>query len=127
MCKTWLLLVTGFLAGTNPLFSQERAINVTSCDLLRDAASLDRKVIRIRGRAQLAFEDFSQHLESCQNAGLEKPIRIPSIWLTYGGKGGTPTVYCCGPVAGRRADTLTLEGKPIPLLEEETYQKFDQM
>jgi len=54
------------------------------------------------------------------------PDHGPGIWMEYGGKRSTDTMYCCGfsPKA-TRDKTLVVDGVTTELVEDEKFQTFD--
>lgn len=68
------------------------------------------------------FEDFQVTEPDC-------PTQHFSVWLMYGGKAESNTVYCCPGEAGRetRSDFLTVEGVQIPLVNDPTFQQFIEL
>jgi hypothetical protein len=50
------------------------------------------------------------------------------IWVEYGGKSVTGTVYCCGANGDRsRPSELNVDGIPIPLIDDALFRKFDAL
>lgn len=95
--------------------AQERPTAATTCDLALFPEQYDKKVVRVSGTVSLAFEDFSLHDDSgCRS----------NVWLTFGGRGGTPTIYCCGIADQTRPDDLVIESIKIPLVTDATYHSF---
>ncbi|HUO15152.1 MAG TPA: hypothetical protein VMX38_09205, partial [Verrucomicrobiae bacterium] len=68
------------------------------------------------------FEDFHVTEPDC-------PTQNFSVWLMYGGKAESNTVYCCPGEAGRetRSDFLTVESIQIPLVNDPTFQQFIEL
>jgi hypothetical protein len=65
------------------------------------------------------FEDFSLFDPDCP--------AWPWVWLEYGGKSKSDTMYCCGPTAGKsRPQELKVEDIPIPLVDNDQFKQFDK-
>src|SRR5579862_3868646 len=92
---------------------------VTYCELSRDPAAYNHEVVRLTAFVTHGFEDF-------QMAGPDCPTQGFSIWLMYGGKAESNTVYCCPGEVGResRPESVTVEGIQIPLATDEKFRQF---
>jgi len=75
---------------------------VTYCELSRDPAAYNHEVVRLTAFVTHGFEDFHVVEPNC-------PTQDFSVWLMYGGKAESNTIYCCPGEAGRetRSDFLT--------------------
>jgi len=52
----------------------------------------------------------------------------PAVWLEYGGKVKSGTVYCCGVTATRdRPEQLVVENIPVPLIDDAYFRKLDEL
>ena len=97
----------------------EQPVEVTVCELKADPPSYNHRLIRISGFVSHAFEDFTIFDPNCPS--------WPDIWLEYGGKSKSGTMYCCGVTADRsRPKELVIEHVPIPLTVDEQFQAFDK-
>src|SRR6202049_1844567 len=97
---------------------------VTFCELSKDPAAYDREVVRLTTFVTHGFEDFSLGEPNC----LVLPSHF-SIWLMYGGKVESNTAYCCPGETSQqtRAKPLTVEGIPIPLVEDPMFHQFTDL
>ncbi len=95
---------------------------VTYCELSRDPAAYNHALVRLTAFVTHGFEDFQVTEPDC-------PTQHFSVWLMYGGKAESNTVYCCPGEAGRetRSDSLTVEGVQIPLVNGPTFQQFIEL
>jgi hypothetical protein len=95
--------------------SQSETVDV--CDLQRNPAGHDHQEIQVSGIVTHGFENFSLSDSRCPSLG---------VWLEYGGTVNSETTYCCGHAPGsRRAETLTVEGIALPLVDDALFRQFD--
>lgn len=88
------------------------------CDLSQNQAAYNHKLIKVAGFISHDFEDFTLFDPTCRSF---------SIWVEYGGRRKSDTVYCCGPTAGKsRQSDLTVEGFTLPLDDDETFETFNR-
>jgi hypothetical protein len=92
---------------------------VTFCELSRDPALYNHQLVRITAFVAHGFEEFQIREPDCPTQGF-------SIWLMYGGKAESNTVYCCPGEAGRemRSEPLSIEGVQVPLFEDQIFSQF---
>lgn len=124
------VLIT-LLVGASPVVAQTigasgndipKPREVTYCELSRDPAAYNHALVRLTAFVTHGFEDF-------QVTGPDCPTQHFSVWLMYGGKAESNTLYCCPGEAGRetRSDSLTVEGVQIPLVNDPTFQQFIEL
>jgi hypothetical protein len=79
-------------------------------------------VVRLTGFVTHGFEDFQIAEPTCPTQGF-------SIWLTYGGKAESNTMYCCPGEAARgtRPEPLKVEGEQILLVDDQTFEHFTDL
>lgn len=95
-------------------------VKVSLAQLYRDPAAYNHKLIKMSGVISHGFEQFTLTDPNC-------PQRC-GIWLEYGGKLASGTMYCCGVSAAReREESLIIDNIPIPLLQDEKFRKFDEL
>lgn len=98
----------------------EEAQEITLCDLKADPSAYNHKTVRVTAFAVHAFEDFTLFDPRCP--------AWPDVWLEYGGKTASGTIYCCGVSAERdRAEQLIVEEIPIPLARDTYLEEFDRL
>lgn len=98
--------------------ASEEPQSVSVCDLSENQAAYNHKLIQVAGFISHDFEDFTLFDPTCRSL---------SIWVEYGGKRKSDTVYCCGPTAGKsRPNNLTVEGIALPLVDDGTFETFDR-
>ena len=93
---------------------------VSVCQLKSDPAKYNYKLVEVTGFISHGFEDFGLFDPTC---GTKQ-----SIWLDYGGKKASNTMYCCGVVPGHTRDgVVSVEKIPIPLVDDGGFKTFDRM
>jgi hypothetical protein len=102
--------------SSGPTAVMQSALEVSPCELAADPPKYDRKLVRVRGRVSLAFEDFSLITDDCHQRA--------AVWLALGGDIATPTTYCCGPHKRAVGSVLTVEGLRIPLKKNREFRTF---
>ena len=76
---------------------------VNMCTLQADPAPYNHKMIEVRGVVSHGFENFTLSDPRCE--------RGSGIWLEYGGRVSSETIYCCGVKSATPRDTaLVVEG-----------------
>jgi hypothetical protein len=91
---------------------------VSVCELRNNPSTYNHKIISIDGFVSHGFEDFTLFDPTC---------RAFEIWLEYGGKHKSDTMYCCGVTASRkRSKPLVVEGIPISLVDNAIFKTFDR-
>ncbi len=112
----WVLVIGLFVSGAGWC---QKPVEVTPCQLKTDPPTYDHKIVRVTGFVSHGFEDFT----------LFDP-RSPSwtgVWLEYGGKTGSLTVYLgCGKTQRTRPKELQIEGIVVPLTLNKQFEEFDK-
>ena len=75
-----LLLFVAFaclLCAPRAIYAQETPVDVAGCDLAKNPKAFDRKLIRVRGKLNVHFENFSLGIGNCNTE--------QGIWLAFGG------------------------------------------
>lgn len=112
-------------SGENPNFhlaptdsNTETVLKTSVCDLAKDPAAFNQKLVEITGFVSRGFEDSFLFDPSCTERF--------SIWVEIGGKTRTGTMYCCGETSERtRPDDLVVENIRIPLVDDHQFKQFD--
>jgi len=95
----------------------EEPQKVGVCQLQGDPSSYNHKLLEVEGFVSSDFEDFTLFDPTCR--------AWPAIWLQYGGKNDSGTMYCCGITPNsHHPDDLIVEGVSIPLVETDTFRRF---
>jgi len=109
-----------------PLLAQASHIpepsNTTFCEVSRDPSAFNDRLVRLTAFVTHGFEDFQLGEPDCPTQGF-------SIWLMYGGKAESNTMYCCPGEAAQemRAEPLRVDGEQIPLVDDHTFQLFTDL
>lgn len=119
------MLVLGALASAQTpvpgvAAAEEQPATVTICQLKSDPAAYNHKLVEVTGFVSHAFEDFTVFDPTCAS--------WPGVWLEYGGKAKSGTMYCCGVTADRhRPKELKVEDISIPLIDNDQFREFDKL
>jgi hypothetical protein len=106
------------LAAAAPRQTVEK---VTVCQLQEDPAAYNHKLVEVTGFVSHGFEDFGLFDPTCAARG-------GGVWLEYGGKVSSNTMYCCGVTPSHaRPKQLVVEEIPVTLTDDETFRRFDEM
>lgn len=98
----------------------EEPLKVSICELQKNPAGYNHKLIEVTGFVSHGYEDSAIFDPLCPTKQC--------IWMEYGGKTTTETIYCCYVSAERkRTEPLVVEEISIPLLEDENFRKFDEL
>jgi len=93
---------------------------VSVCALRSNPASYDHKLIEVSGVVSHEFEQFIIDDSRCVESELVH------VWLEYGGKTSSGTIYCCpGSGVRTRPEPAVVEGIAIPLIEDAPFKRFD--
>lgn len=94
---------------------------ISLCDLVRDRAAYDKKLIQVTAFISRGFEDSALFDPQCSDERF-------GIWVEIGGKSRTGVMYCCGVGTERtRKKDLIVEGVTIPLVGNEKFKGFDKL
>lgn len=111
---SWLLCFAGAAV------CQEAALKVTVCQLKNDPPAYNHKLVEVTGFIKSDFENFTLYDPRCSS--------WPSVWIEYGGKSKSGTMYCCGVTPDRsRPKELVIENIPIPLTLDTRFREFDRL
>jgi hypothetical protein len=108
-----------FALSVAAVASGEEPRDISVCQLKANPAFYDHKLIEVTGFVSHAFEDFTISDPSCSS--------WPGVWLEYGGKANSGTIYCCGGTSNRsRPNELKIEGISSPLIDDDQFKAFDK-
>lgn len=96
---------------------------VSYCELAGNPAAHNHELVRLNAFVTHGFENFMLADPTC----VSPPHS--SIWVMYGGKAESSTVYCCPGEGGRasRSKTLEVESVQIPLVADRVFLQFTQL
>jgi hypothetical protein len=88
-------------------------IKTTVCELAKEPSSYKGKIVTVRGRVLIDFEDFELSTDSCDGRNIGR------LWLEYGnGPKRQPTTWCCGDMTPR---------DPLRLIQNSDFRKFHRL
>jgi len=95
---------------------------VTYCEISKDPAAYNHKFIRLNGFVTHGFEEYGISEPDCPTQGF-------SVWLMYGGKAESDTVYCCPGEGGKsaRPKVLSVEGIELPLVDDDVFKRYGEL
>lgn len=98
----------------------EEPEKVTVCDLKADPPAFNHKLVQVTSFLSHGFEDFTLQDPSCDD--------WPDVWLEYGGKAASGTMYCCGVTSARtRTEQIEVENVPVSLADDDNFRKLDKL
>ena len=114
------VFVVTFLCGvaSSQTLSEEAPVRVDPCELQKDPLTYNHKLVSVRSRVTLAFEDFSIS-PTCSYPG-----RRGGVWLELGGDAGPQTMYCCGDHSWPKNEDIKIVGFAIPLKRDVNLEQF---
>jgi hypothetical protein len=93
---------------------------VEYCQLKRDPSAYNHKLVEVKAFFTHGFEDSAMFDPDCAS--------FPQVWVEFGGRVKTGTMYCCGESNTRtRLKPLTVENVQIDLTEDDTFKVFDKL
>ena len=108
------------LCSVGSALCEEQPESVTVCQLKNDPPAYNHKLVELTAFVSHDFEDFTLFDPTCPS--------WPEVWLEYGGKTKSGTMYCCGVTAARnRPQQMVVENIPIPLIENDQFREFDKL
>jgi hypothetical protein len=122
-----LLLVAANLSAQNRTTAAQTHPDiplVSFCSLAANPDFFNHRLIQISGFVSHGFEDFAFSDPDCEPA--EDKF---SLWLMFGGKTQSGTIYCCPgeAVKKKRKEELTVEGIAVPLQEDKEFREFNSL
>ena len=104
--------------------SDGQPMAVTPCELRNDPGRYDHQLVEVTGMASHAFEEFDFSSGRC----ADQPGMSGGLWLEYGGKRQSRTVYCCVDSMGPdRDEDLVVDGLPSELVDDAVFERFDRL
>ncbi len=112
--KNYFILVLLLLV---PACRAQTPVEASPCDLVQHPQTYDNKVIQIRDRVSIAFEDFSLEATGCGE-------KLRPVWLAYGGDEPTPTMSTVNDQSRPTGSVLKINRKSILLAHDESLELF---
>ena len=114
------------MIGLAPPLSQAQQrdvpLQVSLCEIKAHPENVLHKLVEFTATASHGFEDSMVEDSHCswRKGG-------PGVWMEYGGKRSTATMYCCGfTPEPDRSDTLIVDGVSLDLVDDDTFREFDK-
>lgn len=100
----------------------EVPLKVSLCDVKAHPENFLHKLVEFTAIASHGFEDSMVEDSRCR-----WPDGGPGVWMEYGGKRSTATMYCCGvsPKTDRK-DTLVVDDIPLYLVDDDNFLEFNK-
>jgi hypothetical protein len=118
--RIWSVGVLLLVVGSLPAVAQS-AKPISACELAAHRKDFDQKEVLVEGFIFHGFEEFNLSDFECLGFG-------PRIWLEYGGRERSPTMYCCGNSPnGKSAVDLNVEGIAVPLKDDEKFRQLNAL
>jgi hypothetical protein len=118
-----VLLAFGLVPWRGQAQSPEVPVRVSLCDIKAHPENFLHKLVEFTATASHGFEDSMVEDSRCSWAK-----GFPGVWMEYGGKRSTATMYCCGfSPKPDRMHTLVVDGIQLDLVDDDTFRKFDQL
>jgi hypothetical protein len=95
----------------------EKPLAVTVCELVKNPAAYNHKLVEVTAPIDLAFEDFSLGQPGCEEA-------YPGVWLMYGGDEPTPTASTWNDTERKKGTVMRVDGIPIPLRRDAAMERL---
>ncbi len=112
------------LLGAFPCCLHAQAIDATVCDILKDPASFNGKMIRVKGTVAASFDRFAIEGPGCGQ-------RVNDIWLSYPegtkGKAGPVAVIELQPALNFAGTVDVAARAPVTLDRNKDFKQFDSL
>src|SRR5665213_2343666 len=116
------LVIIALISRQGAAQPSEPTMRVSLCDIKANPENFLHKLVEFTATASHGFEDSMVEDSRCS-----WPDHGPGVWMEYGGKPSTATMYCCG-VSPRpdRNDALVMDGISLDLVDDDTFREFDK-
>lgn len=112
----------GLAAEASRAQGKNEPLRASLCDVKAHPENFLRKLVEVTATASHGFED-----SMIEDSHCAWPQGGPGVWMEYGGKRSTSTMYCCGfSPKSTRSDTLVVEGMPLELVDDDRFREFDK-
>ena len=100
----------------------ELPVQVSLCSIKVHPENFLHKLVEFTAVASHGFE-----YSMVDDSRCSWPDHGPGIWMEYGGKRSTATMYCCGfSPKSDRPHNLVVDGISLDLVNDDTFRKFDK-
>ena len=115
------------ILGSMCIFScclHAQVVDTTVCDILKDPASFNGKMVRIKGTASSGFDQFVVKGPGCG-------MRVSDIWLSYPegtkGKAGPAAMIEMQPAQNYAGTVAAVQRTPVVLDKSKDFKQFDSL
>jgi hypothetical protein len=120
LCLVVLVVLQLVPASSGKSTQASNPERVSICQLRADPARYNHKSVEVTGFFSHGFENFTLLDPECRSRN--------SIWLEYGGRVSSRTIYCCpGSPERTRPKPLVVENIKVPLVDDERFRAFDEL
>ena len=120
--KGFLFLVIFLLAGAGAL--QAQVVDTTVCDVLKNPASFNGKIVRIKGTVSVGLDQFIVRGPNCNQ-------QVDAIWLAYPegtkGKAGPDAMVELQPAHNFAGKYTAPARTPVKLQKDKAFKQFDSL
>ncbi|HEX8713566.1 MAG TPA: hypothetical protein VF730_16945 [Terracidiphilus sp.] len=120
--KRFLVLAVFLCAGACAL--QAQVVDTTVCDVLKNPASFNGKIVRIKGTASAGFDQFILRGPSCGQ-------QVDGVWLAYPegtkGKAGPDAMLEIQPAHNFAGKYTAPDRTPVKLVKDKEFKQFDSL
>lgn len=97
------------------------ALSASLCDVTANRPAFDRKTGEVTAFVSHAFEDFTLFDPTCSS-------ELSRVWVEYGGRFASGTIYCCGIGDERsRKKPLVVNGIVTTIVRDAKLKRFDAL
>jgi hypothetical protein len=117
------VLAIGFATVQSRAQNPEVPLRVSLCEVKAHPENFVHKLVEFTATASHGFEDSMVEDSRCS-----WPEGGPGVWMEYGGKRSTATMYCCGfSPKPDRDKTLIIDGITLDLVDDDNFRAFDKL
>jgi hypothetical protein len=117
------VLTIGFATVQSRAQNQEVPLKVSLCEVKAHPENFLHKLVEFTATASHGFED-----SMVEDGRCSWPKGGPGVWMEYGGKRSTATMYCCGFTPKPDRDkTLVVDGISLDLVDDVTFRTFNKL
>jgi hypothetical protein len=110
--------VIGLVLALHTAGAQAQApIPVSPCELIAHPEEYAGKIVKVRAKVSIAFEDFTLATAGCDEKSRQ-------VWLMYGGDEPTPTMSTVNDQSRPAGSVLRVEGRPVVLKHDAQLELF---
>ena len=112
----WVTLVLNLCGTFSAVCAEESAVEVTGCELAAHPKTFDGKMIRVRSRVNVHFEDFTLGHGKCESE--------QGIWLAFGGDVPGIVASMANDNFRKPGKDIEVEGVSYGIKRDDNFHKF---